>query len=217
VTVWSRGWAVVGLLALTGCGIGAQTYPPTGIDELVIPTPSPRPADFVDRVDNQWFPLSPGRTWVYDVKRTGRPDGVRTVTVLAHPVAIAGVATTAVSAVLTRPGESPSTRIDYYAQDRAGNVWWFGQDGLWRAGREGAQAGLLMAAHPRLGDGYRAAYQKGRVEDVVTVAQVRPIVSLEVTTALSPGESVWDTYRKGIGLTDQLDTGTGEHEVLRTR
>lgn len=201
--------------ALSGCGTGAKPYPPTGVDELVVPTPSPRAQDFVDRIDNAWLPLRPGRTWVYDVTRTGHPNAVRTVSVLRAPVLVDGVTTTAVRTVVTRPGESAATRTDFYAQDTRGDVWWFGQDGLWRAGQEGAKAGLVITATPRLGDGYRAAYRKGVVEDVVTVVQAKPVVALEWTSALSPNASVWDTYRKGLGLIDRLDSGTGEHDTLR--
>jgi hypothetical protein len=212
-----RASAAVPLLAalvlLAGCGSGAASYPPSGIDGLTIPTPSPDPGDFVARITNPWLRLTPGRTMRYDVKRTGRPDATRTVTVLPGTVVIDGVRTTAVRDDLTG-ADTTSTRTDYYAQDRAGNVWWFGQRGLWQAGREGAQAGLLLTATPRLGDGYRAAYAPGVVEDVITVAQARPIVSLERTSELEPGAATWDTYRKGVGLTERLVTATGERDVL---
>jgi hypothetical protein len=201
------------LVLLAGCGSGAMSYPPSGIDGLTIPTPSPDPSDFVARITNPWLELTPGRVMRYDVKRTGRPDATRTVTVLPGTVTIDGVRTTAVRDDLTG-AETTTTRTDYYAQDRAGNVWWFGQQGLWRAGREGAEAGLLLTATPRLGDGYRAAYAPGVVEDVITVAQARPIVSLERTSELEPGGATWDTYRKGVGLTERLVTATGERDVL---
>jgi len=205
------------LLALTACGTGAQPYPPTGIDGLAIPTPSPDPQDFVSRVDNPWLPLTPGRTWVYEVHRTGRAPAVRTVTVLPHHVMVDGVETTAVRDTLTRPGETPTVETDFYAQDRAGNVWWFGQDGFWRAGQEGAEAGLLMAAHPRLGDGYRSGYASGRLEEAVTVTRARPYVTLERTSVTAPDAATWDTYRKGTGLVDRLVSDLGERDLLRTR
>ena len=56
--------------------------------------------------------------------------------------------------------------IDWYAQDRLGNVWYFGEDtkeldattgevtsteGTWKAGLGGAQPGIGMEAHPRVG------------------------------------------------------------------
>lgn len=209
--------AAIAAVVLGGCGTGATPYPPTGVDELVVPTPSPRPADFVATVDNPWLPLRPGRTWVYDARRPGRPDAIRTVTVLSPAVVIDGVRTTAVRTVLTAPTQQSQTQTDYYAQDTRGNVWWFGRAGVWRAGREGARAGLVVTATPRLGDGYRAGYQAGRVEDVVTVNQVTPDVRLEWTSALSPGAAVWETLRRGVGLVDRLDTSTGEHDTLRSR
>lgn len=213
--------ALMAATLLAGCGSGAKPYPPTGIDELVIPTPSPQAADFVDRIDNAWLPLSPGRVWTYDVRRIGHRDAVRTVRVLRQPVEVDGVSATAVTSTTVRPGERPDAWTDYYAQDTRGDVWWLGRAGLWQAGRESARAGLVIAAAPRLGDGYRAAYEKGVVEDVVTVAGIvrdtsPPSVTLEWASALTPGAEQWDTFRKGIGMVDRLDTGTGEHEVLRT-
>jgi hypothetical protein len=205
------------VLFLGSCGTGAQPSPPTGVDELVIPTPSPDPHDFVARIDNPWLPLAPGRTWVYDVHRAGRPAAVRTVRVLPDPVVVDRVTTTAVRDVLVRPGEPRAVRTDFYAQDRAGNVWWFGQDGFWRAGEEGAEAGLVMAAHPRLGDGYRSGYAPGRLDEVVTVARVRPEVMVERTSVMAPDAATWDTYRRGVGLVDRLVTDLAERDLLRTR
>ncbi|MFC6344343.1 hypothetical protein ACFP8W_20335, partial [Nocardioides hankookensis] len=59
--------AIALALSLAACGSASVSSPPSGIDELTIPTPSPDPHDFVDGVDNPWLPLPPGRTWTYDV------------------------------------------------------------------------------------------------------------------------------------------------------
>ena len=79
-----RGRLSVGLLlaalTLTGCGAASEDYEDVGIDELVIPTPSPDPDDFVGYVDNPWFPLEQGSTWTYDVEAGGQV-GESTVTV----------------------------------------------------------------------------------------------------------------------------------------
>src|SRR5688572_4099076 len=70
---------VLGALVLTSCGgIGQPaSYDATGIDGLVVPTPSPDPDDFVAEVDNPWFPLSTGTVREYVVEEGGR--GVGTV------------------------------------------------------------------------------------------------------------------------------------------
>lgn len=157
---------VLGLVAaLTSCGTASEPSPPTGIDELTIPTPSPEPDDFVDVVDNPWFPLPPGSTWRYQV--IGATDATELLVTVAPGPVVAGVTTTA---RVSR--EDGVVTTDWFAQDADGNVWWFGRDGEWQAGTAGAEAGLAMPADPRVGDGYRTAYAPGTVEDVATVRAV---------------------------------------------
>ncbi|HEX6150922.1 hypothetical protein [Nocardioides sp.] len=208
--------AVAWLLA--GCGAGPELSPPTGVDELQIPTESPDPRDFVGTVDNPWFPLEPGRTWEYDV--SGEAAG-RKVTVERGPEVI-GVATTA------RVAEQDGTQtVDWYAQDEAGNVWWFGRQGEWQAGRDGAQAGLAMAAHPRVGDGYRTGFADGIVEERAQVlsltetAQVEAgtfseLVVTEVSSPLEPGLVQQHYYASGVGLVmiETLSGGTERVELV---
>lgn len=198
------------LAVLTGCGTASAPSPPAGVDELVIPTPSPDPADFVGTVDNPWFPLPLGSRQVYDVAGL---DGNHTlvVTVAPGPV-VAGVGTTA--RVQTEQGRRT---IDYYAQDDRGNVWWFGREGRWQAGTDGAEAGLAMAATPRTGDGYRTAYDAGVVEDRATVTSVSDdLVTVEVRSDLEPGSSTRQTYLRGTGLESE-QVVAGAYRVVRLR
>ncbi len=157
---------LAGTLLLTGCGTASDTSPPTGVDELVVPTPSPVPADFVAEVDNPWLALEAGITRRYD----GPDGGSSRVGVEAGPV-VAGVATTAVTTRSTTAGDRTG-HTDWLAQDTRGNVWWFGRAGQWAAGEDDALAGLLMAAAPRVGDGYRPAYEPGVLEPRVQVLAV---------------------------------------------
>ena len=213
-----RALLVIALLTvLAGCGNASAPSPPTGVDELVVPTPSPDPDDFVAVVDNLWLPLPAGRTWTYQVVDAAGTHAV-TVTVAAGPE-VAGVATTA--RVSTEEGTA--TR-DWFAQDQAGNVWWFGREGEWRAGVDGAQAGLAMPANPRVGDGYRTAYQPGVVEDVAEVEALDGSVTVpagsydgllvtRVTTRLEPGSSREQSWAQGVGLVEEDRVG----RVLRLR
>ena len=200
-------------MAASGCGTFAQSYEPAGVDELTIPTPGPRPDDFVATVDNPWLSFAAGRSRTYAVTRPGQPDATRTVQVLPGRVEVDGVPTTAV-----RSTTGAVVATDYYAQDRRGNVWWFGHEadtGGWRAGRGGAQAGLAMAARPRRADGYRTAYLPGVVEDVATVVDVDArSLDVDVTSALAPGGVARATSRRGTGLVTRIDAVTGEVDRL---
>lgn len=156
--------AVVLAGLLIGCGTASPTSPPTGIDELVVPTPSPAADDFVAEIDNPWF--------------LGQHEGSA-----VEPAAeeVAGVEVSVVDG-------------DYVAQDRRGNVWWFGVVGEWQAGVDGAQAGLAMPAEPRYGDSWRSAYVPGVVENVVAVTDFDDdSIVLETSSPLEPGRVERDT------------------------
>ena len=199
--------AGLSVLVLAGCASASDPSPPTGVDGLVIPTPSPDPGDFVTGVDNPWLPLRFGSTWEYDV--TGARPGTRTVTTSEGPD-VQGVATTAVLAVTTTPDGRATEVSDLYAQDEAGNVWWFGRLGEWQAGENGARAGLVMAAAPRIGDGYREAYAAGVVDRRAEVADLddsRDLPAGEfddlltiVTTSPLTGAVERAYYARGVGL-----------------
>lgn len=204
--------ALSGALAavLAGCGTASAPSDPTGVDMLVIPTPTPDPDDFVAEVDNALLPLPHGRTWTYEVVDVRGRHRLR-VSVADGPT-VAGVDTTArVSA------EAGAVTTDWYAQDADGNVWWFGRAGEWQAGVDGARAGLAMPSHPRVGDGFRTAYRPGVVEDVATVDAVDESLSVpagsydevvvtRVTSALEPGSREL-SWAPGVGLVEEDGTG----------
>jgi hypothetical protein len=171
------------LVLAAGCGSYTDTEEAGGVDELVIPTPSPDPDDFVATIDNPWLPLAPGAAWTYT-------DGTADVTfTAAEGPTIAGVATTAV-------GESGSA--DYYAQDADGNVWWFGREGEWQAGDDGAEAGIAMLATPRLGDGYAEMGVDGEAGQRSLIKDLGEELLIETTT--TDGVVVVRHYEKGTGL-----------------
>ncbi len=223
------------VLALTVLASGcASSSPPvsgpSGVDELEIPTPSPDPGDFVARIDNPWLPLATGSSWEYAV--SGADAGTRTVTVVEDDTEIAGVPVTAVrEATVAADGATVSSSVDYVAQDRSGNVWLFGHEqgvpagpGSWRAGVGGSRAGLLMAAVPRLGDGYRQELAPGIAEDVARVESIDAerstpagdfdrLVHVVVTSSLADEESD-RYYARGVGLVQE---STPETTVSLTR
>jgi len=208
--------AVLAVLLATGCGSASDPSPPTGVDGLRIPTPSVDSDDFVTGIDNPWLPLQVGATWEYAV--TGEQSGTRTVTTHEGPD-IEGVATTAVETVTTAEGGRVTEVSDFYAQDEEGNVWWFGRLGEWQAGDDGARAGLVMAADPRVGDGYREAYAEGVVDrraevlDLddsrdVPLGEYDDLVTIATTSPLT-GRVEQAYYAEGVGPV-LLETVEGE-------
>ena len=199
------------VLGLTGCaGIGQPApYDSPGINGLVIPTPTPTPADFVDGVDNPWLALEPGTRSSFDVTDDGGTSGRIDVDVLDRTVPVAGLDATAVQTTTDLAGSSTSVSTRLYAQDEAGNVWLVGsdaEDASWRAGEDGAEAGLAMPADPRLGDGWLSydvpglPRASGTIEDQTSeLVQVRNEADTTTRTV----------YEKGVGLVglEDLDAG----------
>ena len=208
--------AVVAVLAivlvLTGCSAAAPPISPTaGVDELVVPTPNPDAEDFTTEVDNPWFPLRIGSSHRY---RDDSAGGSEVVTTVVPGRSIAGVSTVGLRTSGGQDSAATSGTLDFYAQDADGNVWWFGRDGLWSAGEAGAQAGLIMAATPRRGDGYRQGLAPGVAEpyaellrvgerlstDLAAYDDVVVVESQDDVTDTSAGGRLVSYYAPGVGL-----------------
>ena len=137
--------------------------------------------DFKPIVDNPWFPLAPGTTYKYIESKDGeRSDVVTTIT--NETKNILGVACVVVHDVASHNGVIAEDTYDWYAQDKQGNVWYFGEDtkayreggkfsteGSWQAGVDGAQPGIVMPANPTPGSPYRQEYLAGHAEDMAQV------------------------------------------------
>ncbi len=203
------------LLLAPGCGTASDPSPPAGVDGLTIPTPAPEPDDFVDEIDNPWLGLDLDHVRLYRSSSLGH----LVVNASLGPE-IAGVATTQVqtSTQTVDPFDEPGAAFtplvtDYYAQDEAGNVWWFGREGDWQAGVDGAEAGIAMLAKPRLGDGYAQAEPGPRAEivalDGITETEAGAFDDLLVIETTEPdGRVLRSHYARGVGLV-LLETVTG--------
>jgi hypothetical protein len=229
--------SLVVALVSSGCGAAGEANPekvgPRGVDELVIPTPSPDPDDFVRKVDNAWLPLVPGTVWTYDV--AGSATQSVEVRVEQRRETVGGISCVVVHHTAT-DNEGGTVEGDrFYAQDRSGNVWLFGErptvagvDGSasWMAGVDGAQAGVAMLATPRLGDGYLherapAAAERSTVlaldeERTVPAGTFGGLLLTEDTSTGADGDElvVSRAYAEGIGLVEETTTVGGAERLV---
>ena len=184
----------------------------------------PPPSEFVATVDNPYMPWIPGTKMVFE----GISDGQRernVVVVTDRTRVVMGVETTVVhDQVFSANGDLAEDTMDWYAQDSAGNVWYFGEDtaeykngavsstaGSWEAGVDGAQPGVVMLAQPTVGEAYHQEFRKGEAEDVGTVLALDDTATVpygsfdrvlvtEDTTPLEPQILEHKFYAPGIGV-----------------
>ncbi|BDX29491.1 hypothetical protein TUM20985_00380 [Mycobacterium antarcticum] len=213
--------------------------PGTGPRTIADPyAPTIDPSAFSTTVDNPYFPLVPGtRT----ISEAATPEGRQrtTVEVTRDTKKIMGVDTVVVHDFVTLDGKPYEDTFDWYAQDRDGNVWYFGEatkefrddgtvdtKGSFEAGVDGAQPGIIMAGRPQVGDQYRQEYAKGIAEDTgevlsLTGSETTPLTGatkdmivtkdLNLLDPTGPIENKY--YARGVGLVLTLHvTGPAERD-----
>ena len=120
--------------------------------------------------------------------------------------------------------------IDYFAQDKAGNVYYFGEDvneyprhkpvsheGQWRLGRDTRTPGVLMPAHPRLGDSFKAEavpHVTHETDHVVAVGKTENVAGHTYHHVIKirenagpPPEVEFKTYSPGTGVITEANGG----------
>ena len=232
----------ISLLPATATAIAvlAAGYGTAGPDTSRAGRPAPPPAlpaarDFVRTIDNPWFPLKPGTVLTYEGEDSGTP--ARDVLRVTHRTQrILGVRATVIDDRVFERGHLAERTHDYYAQDRRGNVWYLGEDtatlksngqvesreGTFRAGRDGARAGIFMPAHPVPGDGGWQEYYVGHAQDRFRVLNQKTTVQtpaarsnhamlVQETTPLESGVVDHKIYVRGIG-TVREETVKGGNE-----
>lgn len=177
------------------------------------------PAAFSTNITNPYFPLDVGTTWTF------RGAGERVVvSVTDRTRVIAGVTTVVVHDQAFEGADLVEDTEDFYAQDSAGNVWYFGEvtgecdrrkvtsrEGSWEAGVDGALPGVVMLADPRIGDTYRQEYLAGEAEDQATVfllnaavdgptGSYQDVLVTEDITPLEPDLLEHKSYARDVGV-----------------
>lgn len=195
------------------------------------------PRDFVKGVTNPFFPLVPGTTKVFEKKTDEGTERVE-VTVTSDTKTLLGVECMVVRDVVSIGNELIEDTQDYFAQDRSGNVWYFGElvmnfedgelrdlGGSWRAGEDGAKPGIVMQARPEARNVYRQEFLANEAEDAASVTGLGRTVRvpfgvlngcLETLdfTPLEPDHFEAKFYAPGIGLALEVNTESGERVEL---
>jgi hypothetical protein len=228
------------VLLLAACGGSDSSGPdlPQGSETVNLDA-----ADFATEIDNPYWPMSPGSRWVY--RETDGKGGVQRVdvTVTDRTKAIDGIEAVVVHDLVTEKGEKVEDTLDWYAQDKEGNVWYLGEDtteyengkpvskeGSWEHGVDGAQAGIIVPAKPEQGLDYREEYYAGQAEDAAEVLSLEgragvPFGSFGEAlitrnfTPLDPNVVELKLYARGIGpvLVVQTSGGSSREELVSFR
>jgi len=180
------------------------------------------PKNFVSEIDNPFMPLRPGTTFHFEGEKDGVP-ATDDFHVTHRTKVIMGVRCVEVSDQAFEEGKLVEKTRDWFAQDKAGNVWYFGEDtieflpgggsskeGSWLAGTNGASPGIVMEAHPKVGDVYHQENAPGVAQDRAQVlnrdaercVKFGCFDDLLVTKDFSPLEPVVEHkyYAKGVGF-----------------
>ena len=210
---------------------------PQGSEPVVL-----RPADFTTRIDNPYWPMKPGSRWIY---RETDPDGTKlkvviVVTNKTKKVAN-GITARVVRDTVTANGVLVEDTIDWYAQDKGGNIWYLGEftkeyeqgkvvstKGSFEAGVDGAQPGIAMPANPTAGLSYRQEYYAGQAEDTGSILSLREqvevpfghfgdIVMTRDLNSLKPKSLEYKFFARGVGpvLAIGVSGGSGREELVR--
>ena len=200
------------------------------------------PADFTAEITHPLWPMKPRTRWTYreiDVDGTVT-DGVVIATTRTQKLAN-GITARVVRDTAREDGAIVEDTIDWYAQDSAGNLWYLGEQtaefengkivsrhGSFEAGRNGAQPGIILPAHPEVGQRYRQEYLKGEAEDIgqvlatdeqiqVPAGHYRHAVLTKDTSGIEPDVVEYKLYGPGVGpaLTLTASGGSSREELIK--
>src|SRR5262249_55868501 len=191
---------------------------------VAVETDDINPADFTTQIDNPFLPLIPGTTFILKGLKEGSKLRDR-FAVTDRTIVIDGVTCVVVHDKVFVQDVLQEDTFDYFAQDKDGNVWYFGEDtkeldtrgrvvtteGTWRAGVNGARPGIIMEAHPKVGDHYFQENAAPIAQDEAIVLNLHEIVAVPVGrftnclqtkefTQLEPGNIEHKFYARRVGF-----------------
>jgi hypothetical protein len=166
------------------------------------------PANFTSgaAIDNPYFPLLPGTTFIESASVTDPDSGdtghqIDKSVVTNHRVNLGGVQALTVHATSTLDGVLIEDTNDYYAQDKSGNVWYMGEDtkafdyddngklidtdtsGSWHTGVHGAKPGFIMPNAAQLTPGFFYVQEDapaGEAQDQAQIVSLNESITVPV-------------------------------------
>lgn len=216
-------FALLGVLALAGCAGTKPTY----LVQKAAPTFShPR------EITNPYLPLASLQQDILfskneRVERTARPEIRRTFQIGGQTFE----ALTVEDREYTAGGELTEATLDYFAQDDDGNVYYLGEDvdvyrhgkvvghsGAWLLGRDTKIPGILLPAHPKVGDKFHSENVPGITredDEVVSVSETVTVPAgtfhdcVKVKEHACDGATEFKLYAPGVGVIAEMDSDEG--------
>ncbi len=178
----------------------------------------PASNQWVDEIDNPYFPLPVGQVAELEGQEDGAALKLR-ISVLDETETVAGVDTRVVEEREWEDGAIKEISRNYFAQTVAGTVCYFGEqvdiyengqvvshDGAWRADDAGTKPGIYMPVNPQVGQAFKQEIAPGIAEDESKILKLGETVS-------TPSGSYSNTVR--IKDQNPLDGDSGEKVYAR--
>jgi hypothetical protein len=198
--------------------------------------------DFPDptRVDNKYHPVIPGAKYTFEGVKHGLPFRTETV-VSSDTKVVNGITTRVIYDKDFELNQLVEATEDWFAQDRKGNVWYFGEaatqyvngqvrghEGSWEAGVNGARPGVVMLGDPKVGGPrYRQEFRKGITEDTGKVVKLNEnlcvtyqcfkgnVLVIDESSPVEPGVLERKWFAPGIGMIKwNIEKGETEYGQL---
>ena len=213
----------VAMAALTVASAGCVSDQPQLAGSVMTPKFShPR------NITNLYLPLGSLKQDILEdpaehVERTAKPEVKKTFEIGGHTVDALAVEDKEFS-----HGKISELTLDYFAQDDDGIVYYLGEDvdtykdgvvtghsGAWLYGRDTQTPGILMPAHPKVGDKFMAeqvphiTWELDEVvsdSETVTVPGGKYVGCLKIKEKASDGATEYKYYAPGIGCLQEVDS-----------
>ena len=129
-------------------------------------------------------------------------------------------------------GELAEVAIDYFAQDDSGTVYYLGEDvdeyqhgkvksheGSWLLGKDTQTPGIILPAHPKVGDKFKSEDVSKEINESDEVVSVSENVTVPAGTfancvktkeSLGGGTTEYEFYAPGVGVVREVPPGGDE-------